>query len=129
MKRINEFRRVPESPISRLDALLLSQVALNQDIHRFIEDAEIYCIAESLGLRVVVDESCTGLRYYRDLVDENRRDISMLQLETDIQIPSGHGVDSSCYTRQVHINTVFFIKDIIEIEENLYISGNIYHRS
>jgi benzoyl-CoA reductase/2-hydroxyglutaryl-CoA dehydratase subunit BcrC/BadD/HgdB len=113
MQRVNEFRKLPNPPISGLDTLLVAQVSLNQDTYKFIEDTEaltdeleqrvktgissydgkgdgkrimlagspspmgnakIHHIVESSGLRIVVDESCTGLRYFRDLVDETPTD-------------------------------------------------------
>ena len=107
LQRINETRKLEAPPISGLDALLVSQVALNQDVEAFCRAAEalaeeledrakrgvcaydgpgkrvmiagtpsplgntkVHHVAESSGLRVVVDESCTGVRYFRDLVDE-----------------------------------------------------------
>lgn len=111
---IDEFRKLPNPPISGLDALLVAQVALNQDIHKFIEDAEalaeelqervdngisaydangsgkrvmmagspsplgnakVHHIVESSGLQIVVDESCTGRRYFDGFVDENQTDL------------------------------------------------------
>jgi benzoyl-CoA reductase/2-hydroxyglutaryl-CoA dehydratase subunit BcrC/BadD/HgdB len=112
MQKIDEFRKLPNPPISGLDALLVAQVSLNQDIVKFIQDTEtladelsdrtkagisvyngngkrvmlagspspignakIHHIVESSGLRIVVDESCTGLRYFRDLVDETPTDL------------------------------------------------------
>ncbi len=105
---ISEFRKLDEPPISGLDALLVSQVALNMDTDVFIaagerllaelEDraargvsaydrpgvrvvmagtpspmgyAKIHAAAEMSGLRVVMDESCTGLRYSRNYVPED----------------------------------------------------------
>ena len=50
MQRINEFRKLPNPPISGLDALLVAQVALNQDINAFIKDTE--ALAEELQERV-----------------------------------------------------------------------------
>lgn len=132
LQQINEFRKLPEPPVSGLDALLVSQVALNQDIHKFIEDAEtlvnelraradagissydgdgirvmiagspspmgnakIHYIAESSGLRIVVDESCTGLRYYRDRVDENQRSLDgMMKAIADRYF----AIDCSCFS-------------------------------
>jgi len=132
LQHINEFRKLPEPPISGLDALLVSQVVLNQDIHKFIEDAEslaeelqaradagisayesdgirvmiagspspmgnakIHYIAESSDLRIVVDESCTGLRYYRDLVDENQHDLDgMMKAIADRYF----AIDCSCFS-------------------------------
>jgi len=132
LQRINEFRKLPDPPISGLDALLVSQVALNQDTHKFIEDAEvlaaelekradagisaydgneirvmiagspsplgnakIHHIVESSGLRIVVDESCTGLRYYRDLVDESHKDLDgMMRAIADRYF----AIDCSCFS-------------------------------
>lgn len=107
LQKISDFQKLSDPPISGLDVLLVSQVALNQDINKFISDgqalieeledrvrkgvcayekkgkrvlmagspspmgyAKIHSIVESAGLRIVADESCTGQRYYRELVDE-----------------------------------------------------------
>ncbi len=132
MQRINEFRKLPNPPISGLDALLVAQVALNQDINKFIEDTEalaveleecvkagisvyngngkrimlagspspmgnakVHHIVESAGLRIVVDESCTGLRYFRDLVDENPADLDgMMRAIADRYF----SIDCSCFS-------------------------------
>lgn len=109
---INATRKLDEPPISGLDALLVSQVALNMDAERFCREAEslaaeledrasrgisaypahgkrvvmagtpspmgnakVHCAVEQAGLRIVADESCTGQRYFRDLVEENRSTI------------------------------------------------------
>jgi benzoyl-CoA reductase/2-hydroxyglutaryl-CoA dehydratase subunit BcrC/BadD/HgdB len=108
LRAINGFRKLPEPPISGLDALLVSQVALNMDLEAFISagwkllaelekraahgvsaydrpgvrvifagtpspmgHAKVHWAAEMSGLRIVADESCTGSRYYRDLVPED----------------------------------------------------------
>jgi benzoyl-CoA reductase/2-hydroxyglutaryl-CoA dehydratase subunit BcrC/BadD/HgdB len=105
---VSEYRKLDEPPISGLDALLVSQVALNMDADAFIEAgdkllaelkdrvsrgisaysqpgvrvvmagtpspmgyAKIHAAAEMSGLRVVIDESCTGLRYSRGYVPED----------------------------------------------------------
>lgn len=132
MQRIDEFRKLPNPPISGLDALLVAQVSLNQDIYKFIEDTEaladeleqrvkagissyngkgkrvmlagspspmgnakIHHIVESSGLRIVVDESCTGLRYFRNLVDETPKDLdSMMQAIADRYF----AIDCSCFS-------------------------------
>ncbi|KZD16628.1 MAG: double-cubane-cluster-containing anaerobic reductase [Candidatus Fermentibacter daniensis] len=107
LQRINGFRKLDEPPISGLDALLVSQAALNMDVEAFnaaagvlvaeLEEraskgvsaysmpgprvlfagspspmgfAKTHYVVESSGLRIVADESCTGMRYFRDLVDE-----------------------------------------------------------
>ncbi len=132
MQRIDEFRKLPNPPISGLDALLIAQVSLNQDIHKFIEDAEtladeledraktgisaydgngkrimvagspspmgnakVHYIVESSGLKIVVDESCTGLRYFRDLVDETPTDLEgMMNAIADRYF----SIDCSCFS-------------------------------
>ncbi len=108
LQQINGFRRLKTPPISGLDALLVSQVALNMDIDNFISAGEelleelmeradndvsafdgdgvrvlfagtpspmgyakVHWAAETSGLQIVADESCTGIRYYRDLVPED----------------------------------------------------------
>lgn len=108
LNAISSFRKLEEPPISGLDALLISQVALNMDINAFIAAGEqligelsrraekgisaysqpgvrvlmagtpspmgfakVHAAAEMSGLRVVMDESCTGLRYSRGNVPEN----------------------------------------------------------
>ncbi len=132
MQRIDEFRKLPNPPISGLDALLIAQVSLNQDISKFIADAEvladeleqrvkagttayngngkrilmagspspmgnakIHYIVESAGMRIVVDESCTGLRYFRDLVDETPTDLDgMMKAIADRYF----SIDCSCFS-------------------------------
>ncbi len=134
LQKINEFRKYDEPPISGLDALLVSQVALNQDIHAFIADAEalaeelqervdkgvsvyadgapairvmmagtpspmgnakVHHIVETSGLRIVADESCTGLRYYRELTDEGQADLdSMIKAVADRYF----AIDCSCFS-------------------------------
>ena len=132
MQRIDEFRKLANPPISGLDALLVAQVSLNQDIFKFIEAAEsladeleqrvqtgisayngagkrvmmagspspmgnakIHHIVESSGLRIVVDESCTGLRYFRDLVDETPTDLDgMIESIADRYF----SIDCSCFS-------------------------------
>lgn len=108
LQAISGFRRLPEPPISGLDALLVSQVALNMDLEAFtcagqrlvdelekraaegvsayggpgvrvlfagtpspMGHAKVHWAAEMSGLRIVADESCTGSRYFRDLVPED----------------------------------------------------------
>ncbi|MBN1981465.1 MAG: 2-hydroxyacyl-CoA dehydratase [Chitinivibrionales bacterium] len=111
LKKINEFRTSDDPVISGLDALLISQIALNCSIHSFIDAGQrliaelqqradhhicayerggarillagtpaplgfmkVHHIAESSGLRIVADESCTGVRYWRDTIDETCAD-------------------------------------------------------
>ena len=132
LQKINAFRRLPEPPISGLDALLVSQVALNQDIPAFLAaceelihelerrvqrgisayqgpgprvllagtpspmgNAKVHYALESSGLRVVADESCTGIRYYRDLVDESAEDLDgMIEAIANRYM----SIDCSCFS-------------------------------
>jgi benzoyl-CoA reductase/2-hydroxyglutaryl-CoA dehydratase subunit BcrC/BadD/HgdB len=132
LQAINAFRALPDPPISGLDALLVSQVALNQDIHAFIDcckvlidelehrvrtgisayggrgprillagtpsplgNAKVHYALESSGLQVVADESCTGIRYYRDLVDESPSDLDgMIEAVADRYF----SIDCSCFS-------------------------------
>jgi len=108
LQRINDYRRLKNPPISGLDSLLISQVALNMDIDAFISACEellmelsnrvsndisaydsegvrvlfagtpspmgfakVHWAAETSGLRIVADESCTGSRYFRDQIPED----------------------------------------------------------
>lgn len=115
LQEINAFRKLENPPISGLDALLVSQVALNMDIdafvlagRRLIEElgdrvdhgigvyrgdgvrvlfagtpspmghAKVHWAAETSGLRIVADESCTGIRYYRGLVPEDLETVDQM---------------------------------------------------
>lgn len=156
LQRINEFRKLPEPPISGLDALLVSQVALNQDINAFIADAEvladelqdradrgasaykekgirilmagspsplgyakIHYIAESSGLRIVADESCTGSRYFRTLVDESPQDMDgMLKAIADRYFT----IDCSCYSPNTER-----LDNIMQLIDDYQIQGVIHH--
>ena len=132
LQRINEFRKNDNPPISGLDALLVSQVALNQDIKIFIDGAEVLAnelqeriekgisayekegvrvmmagtpspmgnakvhhVVESSGMQIVVDESCTGLRFYSNLVDETPTDLdSMMKAIADRYF----SIDCACFS-------------------------------
>jgi len=134
LQELNEFRKLPNPPISGLDGLLVAQVMLNQDIKVFIDDVEalinelklrldqnisayenngnskrillagtpspmgnakVHHIVESAGMQIVVDESCTGLRYFRDLVDETPQDLEgMIEAIADRYFK----IDCSCFS-------------------------------
>ncbi|KZL89068.1 R-phenyllactate dehydratase beta subunit [Clostridium magnum DSM 2767] len=104
MKRLYDLRKYKPSPISGLDALLISQIAFYDDPHRFVEKLNELCdeldervknskengkkrliitgtpmavpnwklhsIIESLNAEVVVEETCTGTRYFENEVCE-----------------------------------------------------------
>jgi len=102
LKRLYEFRKYTPSPISGLDALLISQIAFYDDPERFTQNVESLCdeleervktlkpngkkrimitgtpmaipnwklhsIIEGLNAEVVVEETCTGTRYFENEV-------------------------------------------------------------
>ncbi len=102
LKRLYDLRKHAPSPISGLDALLVSQVAFLDDIERFIEKTNELCdeleervkdlkpngkkrivvtgtpmavpnwklhsIVEGLDAEIVVEETCTGTRYFENEV-------------------------------------------------------------
>jgi benzoyl-CoA reductase/2-hydroxyglutaryl-CoA dehydratase subunit BcrC/BadD/HgdB len=146
LQDINAYRKMPNPPISGLDALLVSQIALNQDINAFIAgcealleeleqraqkgisaysgegprvllagtpspmgSAKVHYALESSGVRVVADESCTGMRYYRDLVDESADDLErMIEVVADRYF----AIDCSCFSPNTE--RVANIQSIIE---------------
>jgi len=132
LQQIDEFRKLDAPPISGIDALLVAQVSMNQDIHAFINDtqalieelqeradkgisayiekgqrvllagspspmgyAKVHHIVESSGLQIVADESCTGLRYFRDLVNEDLNDLDeMIEAVADRYF----AIDCACFS-------------------------------
>jgi len=156
MQRINDFRKLPSPPISGLDALLVAQVSLNQDITKFIANTEaladelaervkagisayngsgkrvllagspspmgnakVHQIVESSGLRIVADESCTGLRYFRDLVDETPTDLNgMMQAIADRYF----SIDCSCFSPNKER-----IENITNIIKEYHIQGVVHN--
>ncbi len=132
LQQIDEFRKLSQPPISGLDALLVAQVSMNQDINAFIKDtqalidelqqrvdkgisaysekskrvllagspspmgyAKVHHIVERSGLQIVADESCTGLRYFRDLVNEDLSDLDeMMEAVADRYF----GIDCACFS-------------------------------
>lgn len=58
-------------------------------------NAKVHYIVESLGLRIVADESCTGLRYFSNLVDETETDLNeMLKAISDRYF----SIDCACFS-------------------------------
>jgi benzoyl-CoA reductase/2-hydroxyglutaryl-CoA dehydratase subunit BcrC/BadD/HgdB len=134
LRRISEFRKLGSPPISGLDALLVSQVALSQDTAKFAEAAEaladeleeraasgisayggngarprvmmagtpsplgyakVHFAVESSGMEIVADESCTGSRYYTELVDESQTSLEgMIRSVADRYF----SIDCSCFS-------------------------------
>jgi benzoyl-CoA reductase/2-hydroxyglutaryl-CoA dehydratase subunit BcrC/BadD/HgdB len=132
LQRVNEFRSLDEPPISGLDALLVSQTALNMDVDAFCKAAEalgdelqererkgtcsyekagkrvllagtpspmgsakVHYVVETSGMRIVADESCTGVRYYRDLVDDSPEDLDGL---LDAVADRYFRIDCACFS-------------------------------
>ncbi|MFC2168557.1 double-cubane-cluster-containing anaerobic reductase [Acidobacteriota bacterium] len=132
LQQIDEFRKLDHTPISGLDALLVAQVSMNQDIHNFIKDAQdlvkelqmrvengvsayskkghrillagspspmgyakVHHVVESSGLQIVADESCTGLRYFRDLVNE---DLNTVEEMIEAVADRYFGIDCACFS-------------------------------
>jgi benzoyl-CoA reductase/2-hydroxyglutaryl-CoA dehydratase subunit BcrC/BadD/HgdB len=156
LQKINAFRKLRSPPISGLDALLVSQVALSQDVCAFIDDAEalagelqervtggvsayngdgrrvlfagspapmgyakVHHIAETSGLHIVADESCTGSRYFNALVDEGPRDIEgMLRSIAERYFT----IDCSCFTPNTER-----LENIMGLVEDYRIGGVVHH--
>lgn len=132
LSSISAFRKLENPPISGLDALLISQVALNMDIDNFISSGEalleelerradegisaypregirvlmagtpspmgyakIHAAAEMSGLRVVMDESCTGLRYSRGNIAE---DLDTLEEMIEAIAERYFDIDCACFS-------------------------------
>jgi benzoyl-CoA reductase/2-hydroxyglutaryl-CoA dehydratase subunit BcrC/BadD/HgdB len=109
LKRLYDFRKLPNPPISGKDCLLISQIAFYDDPTRFTEMTNKLCdeldqrvkdgvgvyakdakrilftgtpmaiptwklhhVVESEGGAVVGEETCTGIRYFDNLVDEGQ---------------------------------------------------------
>ena len=132
LQKVENFRKLDAPPISGLDALLVTQVSMNQDINAFIKDtqtlieelqdrvdkgisayskkghrvliagspspmgyAKVHHIVESSGLQIVADESCTGLRYFRDLVNEDLIDLDEMMMAVADRY---FGIDCACFS-------------------------------
>lgn len=155
LQAVNEFRHLEEPPISGLDALLVSQTALNMDIHAFIHACEeligelasraaqgvsaythrgprvlvagspspmgyakLHHAIETSGMRVVADESCTGIRYYRDLVDES---VTGLDAMLDAVADRYFEIDCSCFSPNTER-----IDNIMKLVEEYKVDGVLH---
>lgn len=115
LQRIAKLRLAEPPPISGIDVLIVSQVALNDEPKRFIQHAnelsdeledrikkgispfkenakrimvsgcpsvmgnwKLHYIIESSGGAVVVDETCTGTKYFKDLIETKSEDVGGL---------------------------------------------------
>ena len=153
LKRLYDLRKNIPSPISGLDALLVSQIAFMDDIERFIEKTNELCdeledrvktpnangmkrimitgtpmavpnwklhsIIEGLGAEVVVEETCTGTRYFENEVSNEGDTIDDLV--------------KNLADRYMNINCACFtpnrgrIDDILRYAEEYDVDGVIYY--
>lgn len=153
LKRLYDLRKNIPSPISGLDALLVSQIAFMDDIERFIEKTNELCdeledrvktpnangmkrimitgtpmavpnwklhsIIEGLGAEVVVEETCTGTRYFENEVSSEGDTIDDLV--------------RNLADRYMNINCACFtpnrgrIDDILRYAEEYDVDGVIYY--
>jgi len=153
LKRLYDLRKNTPSPISGLDALLVSQIAFMDDIERFIEKTNELCdeledrvktpnangmkrimitgtpmavpnwklhsIIEGLGAEVVVEETCTGTRYFENEVSSEGDTIDDLV--------------RNLADRYMNINCACFtpnrgrIDDILRYAEEYDVDGVIYY--
>lgn len=153
LKRLYDFRKNTPSPISGLDALLVSQVAFSDDPERFIEKTEALCdeleervkelkatgkkrimvtgtpmalpnwklhsIVEGLDAEIVVEETCTGTRYFENQVSDEGDTIDELV--------------KNMAERYMNINCACFTpndgrtEDVIKYAEEYNVDGVIYY--
>jgi benzoyl-CoA reductase/2-hydroxyglutaryl-CoA dehydratase subunit BcrC/BadD/HgdB len=153
LKRLYDLRKNTPSPISGLDALLVSQIAFLDDIERFIENTNKLCdeleervkslepngkkrimvtgtpmaipnwklhsIVESLDAEIVVEETCTGTRYFEGEVSTEGDTIDDLL--------------NNLADRYMNINCACFTpnegrtEDIIRYAEEYNVDGVIYY--
>ncbi len=132
LARLNAFRKEANPPLSGLDALVVMQGALLDDMVRFTERLEalndeledrvrrgigvapdrakrimisgcpsvlgnwkLHALVESAGAIIVCDETCTGSRYYENLVDE---DHSGLEAQIAAIADRYLKIECSCFT-------------------------------
>ncbi|QQY79278.1 benzoyl-CoA reductase/2-hydroxyglutaryl-CoA dehydratase subunit BcrC/BadD/HgdB [Keratinibaculum paraultunense] len=153
LKRMYDLRKNTPSPISGLDALLVSQVAFSDDPERFIEKTEELCdeleervkelkpngkkrimvtgtpmalpnwklhsIVEGLNAEIVVEETCTGTRYFEnevstegDTIDELVRNMAERYMD----------INCACFTPNEGR-----VEDIIKYVDEYNVDGVIYY--
>lgn len=153
LKRLYDLRKNTPSPISGLDALLVSQVAFSDDIERFVEKTEELCdeleervkelkpngkkrimvtgtpmalpnwklhsIVEGLDAEIVVEETCTGTRYFENEVSIEGDTIDDLVKNMADRYMS---VNCACFTPNNDR-----VEDIIKYAEEYNVDGIIYY--
>jgi len=74
---------------------------------------KIHSLIETSGGAIVVDETCTGVKYFKDLVDTNKNDLEgLLSAITDRYLK----INCSCFTPN---------NDRLEMAKNLAIEGQV----
>lgn len=153
LKRLYDLRKNTPSPISGLDALLVSQIAFVDDCERFIEKTEELCdelekrvgksnskkkkrilvtgtpmavpnwklhsIVEGLDAEIVVEETCTGTRYFENQVSAEGETIDHL-----IKNMAGRYMNINCACFSPNKGRV---EDIMQYAEDYDIDGVIYY--
>lgn len=153
LKRLYELRKNTPSPISGLDALLVSQIAFYDDIERFTENVEKLCdelekkisilkanrkkrlmvtgtpmaipnwklhhIIENLDAQIVVEETCTGTRYFENEVSEEGETIDDLIRNIAERYMK---INCACFTPNEGR-----VEDIIRLAEEYKVDGVVYY--
>lgn len=153
LKRLYELRKNTPSPISGLDALLVSQIAFYDDIERFTENVEKLCdelekkistlkpnrkkrlmvtgtpmaipnwklhhIIENLDAQIVVEETCTGTRYFENEVSEDGETIDDLIRNIAERYMK---INCACFTPNEGR-----VEDIIRLAEEYKVDGVVYY--
>ncbi|RBP39569.1 double-cubane-cluster-containing anaerobic reductase [Garciella nitratireducens] len=153
LKRLYDLRKNIPSPISGLDALLVSQVAFMDDPDRFITKTEQLCdeleervknqipntkkrimitgtpmaipnwklhsIVEALDAEIVVEETCTGTRYFENQVSEEGNTLDELIKNIAQRYLNIH---CACFTPNTGR-----MEDILEYVKEYKIDGVIYY--
>lgn len=153
LKRLYELRKNNPSPISGLDALLVSQIAFYDDIERFTEKVENLCdelekkldnlkqnnkkrllvtgtpmaipnwklhhIVENLDAQIVVEETCTGTRYFENEVSEDGQTLDDLIRNIAERYMK---INCACFTPNEGR-----IEDIIRLAKEYKVDGVIYY--
>lgn len=153
LKRLYDLRKNTPSPISGLDALLVSQVAFMDDPERFITKTEELCdelekrvknsipngkkrimitgtpmavpnwklhsIVEELDAEIVVEETCTGTRYFENQVSDEGDTIDQLVKNLAARYMN---INCACFTPNESR-----LEDILKYVEEYDIDGVIYY--
>jgi benzoyl-CoA reductase/2-hydroxyglutaryl-CoA dehydratase subunit BcrC/BadD/HgdB len=81
--------------------------------------AKIHFAVEQHGMRVVADETCTGMRYFRDLIDETPPDLDAL---LDSIADRYFSIDCSCFSPNRER-----VENIQRILESYRVDGVLHH--